>query len=122
MSYTTVSCYHGGMGMVVKWALSAIAIGIAAYLLPGVTVTPLAAVVLAVILGVINVFVKPVVHLLALPLTIVTLGLFALVINACFILLAAWLVPDFVVAGFWAALLFSIVLALLNAFFALWEK
>lgn len=101
------------------WIVSAIAIAISAYLLAGVTVTPLGAVVLAVVLGAINAFIKPVVKLLALPITVLTLGLFSLVINALFILLAAAIVPGFAVAGFWWALAFSVILALISAFFHL---
>lgn len=108
------------MMIIVNWILSAIAIGISAYLLPGVhiqggVVTPL---VLAVVLGLINAILKPILHLLALPITILTLGLFSLVINALLVLLAAQIVPGFSVDGFWWALLFSVVLSLVNSFFS----
>lgn len=105
--------------LLVHWIVSALAIGISAYLLPGVTVTLLGALVLAIVLGAINAFIKPIVKLLALPITILTLGLFSLVINALFILLAAAIVPGFMVAGFWWALAFSLILALVSAFFHL---
>lgn len=98
-----------------NWLISIVTILTAAYLLPGVTVTIVGAVVLAVVLGAINIFVKPIISILTLPLTIVTLGLFSLVINAGLILLAARIVPDFTVDGFWTALVFSIVVSLLNA-------
>ena len=97
--------------------VSIIAILIAVYLVPGTSVTIFGAVILAVVLGVINIFIKPVVKLIALPLTVLTLGIFSLVINAGFIMLAAWVVPDFYIAGFWVAFWFSIVLSLINAFF-----
>lgn len=106
----------------VHWIISALAIGVAAYLLPGVTVTVLGALVLAVVLGIINTFIKPVILLLTLPLTILTLGLFSLVVNALFILLAGLFVPGFHVAGFWWALLFALVLSLINAFFHVIER
>lgn len=99
--------------------VSIIAILIAVYLVPGTSVTLLGAVVLAVVLGIINIFIKPVIKLIALPITILTLGIFSLVINAAFILLAAWVVPSFYVAGFWTAFWFSIILSLINAFFHL---
>lgn len=106
------------MRMVVNWVVSALAIIITAYLLPGVHVSSLiTALVIAVVLGVINAFIKPIFVLLTFPITIMTLGLFGLVLNALFILLAAAIVPGFQVDGFWWALLFSIVLALINAFF-----
>lgn len=104
------------------WLLAAIAIGVAAYLIPGVAVTLLGALVLAVVLGIINTFIKPVITLLTLPITIVTLGVFSLVVNALFIMLAALLVPGFSVGGFWSALLFAIVLFLVNTFFHILSK
>ncbi len=97
--------------------VSAIAIIVTAYLLPGATVTPLGAIVLAVVLGIINIFIKPLVKIITLPLTIITLGLFSLVINALFIILASSVVPGFSVAGFWTAFWFSIILSLVNALF-----
>jgi putative membrane protein len=97
--------------------VSALAIIITAYLLPGAIVTLFSALVLAVVLGIINIFIKPFVKIISLPLTIVTLGLFSLVINALFILLADKIVPDFSVSGFWTAFWFSIVLSLVNALF-----
>jgi len=108
------------MGILVNWLLSAIAIGITAYLLPGVHIEggAVTVLVLAVVLGLINAILKPILHLLALPITILTLGLFSLVINALLILLAARIVPGFMVDGFWWALLFSIVLSLINSFFS----
>lgn len=104
------------------WIVSAIAIGIAAYLLPGVEVTLIGALILAVVLGIINLFVKPVIGLLTLPVNILTLGLFSLVINALLILLASVIVPGFHVDGFWAAFFFGILLALINALFHMGMK
>lgn len=102
---------------IIQWAVSAIAIGIAAFLLDGSTVTPVAAIVLAVVLALINVFIKPVINLLTLPLNIVTLGLFSLVVNALLIMLAAQIVPGFTVDGFWTALFFSIIVSLVTTLF-----
>ncbi len=97
--------------------VSTLAIIVTDYLLPGASVTLLGAVVLAIVLGVINVFIKPIVKMITLPITILTLGLFSLVINALFIMLSAKLVPGFIVAGFWSAFWFSIVLSLISALF-----
>lgn len=105
------------MKLITHLLVSTLAILIATYLLPGATVTFVSALVLAVVLGIINIFIKPVVKLIALPLTTVTLGLFSLVINALFILLAEKIVPGFNVAGFWTAFWFSIVLSLINSLF-----
>jgi putative membrane protein len=102
---------------ITHWLVSAIAILIAAYLIPGVTVTIFGALILAVVLGLINMFLKPILFVLTLPLTVVTLGLFSLVINALLIILASNIVPGFTVLGFWPAFWFAIVLSLVNFFF-----
>lgn len=104
------------MNTIIYWALSALAILIAAYILPGITVAGIIpALVLAIVLAVINTFIRPVLIALTLPLSVVTLGLFALVLNTLLIMLAAAVVPGVAVAGFWWALLFGIVLALVSA-------
>ncbi|KND49519.1 MAG: hypothetical protein AB203_00360 [Parcubacteria bacterium C7867-008] len=103
------------MMLIVHWIISAIAIVVSAYLIPGVEVTIVSALVLAVVLGIINIFLKPIVTLITLPINILTLGLFSLVVNALLILLAAQVVPDFSVTGFWPAFFFAIVLSLVNA-------
>ncbi len=88
---------------------------VAAYLLPGVRVDDFfAALVAAVVIGLINTFLRPVFILLTLPINILTLGLFTLVINALLIMLASSLVPGFQVANFGWAMLFSVVLFLVN--------
>lgn len=103
------------MGFFVSWLVSALAIVIAAYLLPGVKVSgPLAALITAAVLGLVNAVIKPVLLLLTLPINILTLGLFTLVINALLVLLTSALVPGFSVSGFWQALLFGLVLAVVN--------
>ena len=105
------------MSILINWVINALAILAAAYLLPGVHVTSfVSALVAAVVLGVINAFIKPVLLILTLPINILTLGLFTFVINAVVILLAANLVPGFTVDGFWWALIFSIVLSVINSF------
>ena len=107
----------------VHWLVSVLAIVIAAELVPGVAISLWGAVVLAVVLGIINLFIKPVLTILTLPLTIITLGLFSLVLNAGLILLADIVVSEFSVANFWIALLYSVVLSLINAvFFSLTSK
>jgi putative membrane protein len=84
--------------------------------LPGVIVEGfISALVLAVVLGAINMFLKPILVLLTLPINILTLGLFSLVINALLIMLASAIVPGFSVSGFWWALAFSLVLSIVTA-------
>lgn len=105
------------MSILINWVVSAFAILVAAYLLPGVTVSSFtSALVVAVVLGIINAFIKPVLIILTLPINILTLGLFTFVINALLIILVANLVSGFKVNGFWWALLFSIVLSVINSF------
>lgn len=101
----------------IHWIVSALAILIAAYLIPGIGVTLVGALILAVVLALINVFIKPFITLLTLPINIVTLGLFSLVINALIIMIAGQIVPGFTVDGFWAAFFFSIVVSLVTALF-----
>ncbi|MDO8522841.1 MAG: phage holin family protein [bacterium] len=102
---------------IIHWLVSAVAIGIAAYIIPGVTVSPVGALVLVVVLALINIFIKPLIIILTLPINILTLGLFTFIINALLIMLAGFIVPGFAVAGFWPAFLFAIVLTLVNWFF-----
>lgn len=104
------------------WIVTAVAIGIAAYLIPGIEVTLVGALVLAVVLGIINMFLKPVINLLTLPLNILTLGLFSLVVNALLVMLAGMVVPGFSVTGFWPAFFFAIVVALVSALFGAMTK
>jgi len=88
---------------------------ITSYLLPGVHVNNfLTAVILSVVLALMNVTLKPLLVILTIPITLVTMGLFLLVVNALLILIANAIIPGFVVDGFWWALLFSLVLWLVN--------
>lgn len=108
------------MRLILNWLVSAVAIVIAAYLLPGVHVSGfVVALILAVVLGAINAFLKPLLVLLTLPVTVMTFGLFVLVINALLVMLAGAVVSGFAVDGFWWALAFSVVLSLVNAVFSM---
>jgi putative membrane protein len=90
---------------------------ITAYLLPGVKVDGfLTAIVVAVVLGIVNMFIKPILLLLTFPLTILSLGLFYFVINALMVLLVSAIVPGFKVSGFFWALIFSLVLSIVSSF------
>jgi putative membrane protein len=98
------------LGRLVVTALAAL---IVAYLLPGVKIESAGyAFLLAAVLALLNAFVKPLLVFLTLPFTIITLGLFLIVINALIILLADKMLPGFEVGGFWWAVLFSIILSL----------
>lgn len=84
-----------------------------AHFMPGVSVNSfMTALIVALVLGLLNIFIKPILVLLTLPATIFTLGLFLLVINAIIILLCDELVAGFNVSSFWSALLFSLILSL----------
>lgn len=106
------------MNLFIKLLLRTIIILIAAYILPGVGVDGFfAASVVAIVLAIVNTIVKPILVFLTLPATLITLGLFLLVINALMISLVDVLVPGFHVDGFWWALLFSVVISILSSFF-----
>ncbi|MBI4053984.1 MAG: phage holin family protein [Candidatus Doudnabacteria bacterium] len=105
------------MKILLKILLSALAVLVASYVLPGVRVESFTvALVVAVVLGLLNALVKPVLVVLTLPVTVVTLGLFLLVINAALVLIADRLVGGFSVSGFWWALVFSLVVSSVNWF------
>lgn len=101
--------------MLARLILSAVAVGITAYFMDSVTIEPWwVTVIVAVVLGLINAVVRPVVKLLSLPLTLLTLGLFALVVNGLMVMLCSYFVDGFKVDGLGAAILFSIILAVVN--------
>ncbi len=105
------------MRLILSLGINTFAVWVGTYLLKGVVVDGLlTAVVVAVVLGVINTFLKPVLVFMTLPITVVTFGLFLLVINALMILLVDKLVPGFEVQNFWWALLFSLIVSVVNAF------
>jgi putative membrane protein len=100
------------MNFIIVWLIATLAVIITAYILPGVKLSGFfAALVTALILGLVSTFVKPLLVLLTLPLNILTFGLFTFVINALMIMLTSAIVPGFQVDGFWWALLFSLVLS-----------
>ena len=97
--------------------LSSVAVFVTAQILPGVHLAGFGtAIAVAVVLGFINAFIRPVILLLTLPINILTLGLFTLVIMALMVMLVSMIVPGFVLDGFWYALIFALVLAFINAF------
>jgi putative membrane protein len=105
------------MHFLVKWLIYTLAIGITAYILPGVRLDGFfAALFTAMVLGLANGFIRPILFFFTLPLTILTLGLFIFVLNALMVLLVAAIVPGFQVAGFWWAVLFSLILSVVVFF------
>lgn len=110
------------MKFITKIVVSTLAILITTWFLPGVTITGesdasrfLTAIMVAVALAFLNTVLKPILAFLTIPITILTLGLFYLVLNAVIILLADKLVDNFHVKGFWTALLFSLILSLVTS-------
>lgn len=106
------------MNVIIRFLLNGLAVLLGAYILPGVDVDGYGtALLVALIISIANIVVKPILIVLTIPITILTLGLFLLAINAIIILMVDWLVDDFYVANFWWALLFSLVLAIFNSIF-----
>jgi putative membrane protein len=102
------------------WLVNTIALAAVAYLMPSITIqSPGAAIVAALVLGLVNAVLRPILVLFTLPVTVLTLGLFIFVLNGLLFWAVASLVPGFNVAGFWSgmlgAILFSIVSWLLSA-------
>ncbi|MBI4839546.1 MAG: phage holin family protein [candidate division NC10 bacterium] len=101
---------------VIRWVATALAIGVAAQVLPGIQLDGLwAASVAALLLGLVNVTLRPILLLLTLPLTVVTLGLFALVVNGAMLALVASVVKGVHVAGFGSAVLGAILISLVGS-------
>ena len=105
------------MNFIAKIAITAIAVLAAAYLFPEAYVVAswITALVVALVLGLLNAIVKPILIILTLPITFVTLGLFLLVINALMIMMADYFVTGFTVTSFWWALALSLFISLLNS-------
>ncbi|HYF04798.1 MAG TPA: phage holin family protein [Patescibacteria group bacterium] len=107
------------MNPLVNILLRTLAVGVAAFITPGVVITSIfSAIVVAIIIALLNHYLKPLLIILTLPVTLITLGLFILVINAFMVWLTSAIVPGFEVTGFWSAVLFSILLTLFNWAFA----
>lgn len=97
------------------WLMAALSLVITSYIVPGIVVKSfVAAAIAAVILGLVNAIVKPILTILTLPITVLSLGLFLFVVNAITLSLAGFLSPGFDVNGFWPALFGSIVLSLVS--------
>jgi putative membrane protein len=103
------------MSFLIHWLVVAVALWIAAYLIPGVVIRDYTALAIgALVLGLVNALVRPILVLLTLPITIVTLGLFYFVVNGIAFALAAALVPGFDVASFGRAILGALVVSVVS--------
>jgi putative membrane protein len=102
--------------ILIVWLATVFGLGIATLITPGINAKSLVTfIIAATVLGLINAFIRPVLWLLTAPLSVLTFGLFVLVINALMIMLAAALVPGFEVRGFGSALLAAIIMAVIGA-------
>jgi len=103
------------MRFLIRLVVNAAAVFLAANLVPGIAVSSFGVALLAgLILGLVNAVIKPVLFVLTLPFTIVTLGLFIFIVNAICLALVAWLVPGFTISSFWSALVGAIVISLVS--------
>ena len=101
--------------IIIRWLIITLAILLSTILIPGIRADSLPTVIIAAgLLGLINISIKPVLIILTLPLTIITLGLFSFIINAFLLKLVAYFVTGFEVDGFLAALLGALVISLVN--------
>lgn len=105
--------------LVLRWAGLALAVWLAASLVPGVHVRGglLTTLWVALLFGLVNAFLGPILRVLSFPLTFLTLGLFALVVNAALVGVTAWLSAKFDVDGFWSAFLTALVISLVSMVF-----
>ena len=100
-------------GFVVRLLITALGLWVADQLLSGIAITGTGALIIsALLLGIINAVIRPIILILTLPLTVLTLGLFILVVNGISLAIAAWLVPGFHVAGLWSATIGAIIVGL----------
>lgn len=102
------------MTLFIHWLVSSLAIMVTALIIPGASVGFGSSLLAAIILGLVNIFIKPILVFLTLPVNILTLGLFSLVINGVVIMIVSALTPGFKVGGFGTAILFALVLAIIN--------
>jgi putative membrane protein len=103
------------VGFLLRAAIAALGLWVASQLLDGLHfATPSKLLLAAVLLGIVNAFVRPLAFILTLPITIVTLGLFLLVLNAGMVALVAWVVPGFTIAGFWTAVGAAIIVSIVS--------
>ena len=103
------------MSLILQWLVLSLAIMIMAWIVPGIVVSNfLTAMFAGVVIALINIFIKPVLLLLFLPINILSLGIFVLIINAVLLLFVAYLVPGVTIAGFWSAFAGAIILSLLT--------
>lgn len=110
---------QSGFFKAVMWIfVNTLSLFIVEFLLPGFIISNLATgIVAAIVIGMINTYIRPIIQLITLPLSILTLGIFAFLINVFMLIVASWIVPGFEITDFWTAVLASILLTLIGWFF-----
>ncbi len=109
--------------LILKWVVFALIISFVGWLTPGLEIDGfLTAMIAAVVITLINAFIKPVIMLLTLPINIFTLGIFTLVINALLFMFAAYLVPGIELEGFWSALIASILISIFSVILSIFKS
>jgi putative membrane protein len=100
-------------GFLLRLLITALGLWVADRLLPGIAITGTGSLIIsALLLGLVNAVIRPVILILTLPLTVITLGLFVLIVNGISLAIAAWLVPGFHIVGLWSATLGAIIVGL----------
>jgi putative membrane protein len=100
-------------GFFIRWLITALGLWVTDRLLPGIVITGTGSLIVsALLLGFVNAVIRPIILILTLPLTVLTLGLFVLIVNGISLGIAAWLVPGFHIAGLWSATLGAIIVGL----------
>jgi putative membrane protein len=103
------------VGFLLRAAIAALGLWVASEILDGLVFeSPAKLIVAALMLGVVNAFVRPLAFILTLPLTVLTLGFFLLVLNAGMVALVAWIVPGFEISGFWTAVGAALIVSLVS--------
>ena len=117
-------CYSLAMNIIIRLLLNGLAVALTSYLLkPNVSIDGfMTAVIVAIVLALINTFIKPIITLLTLPINLLTLGLFTFIINGVFILMVSAMVSGFHVENFGWAVLFSIVLTIISSILGVFVK
>ena len=114
----------GAVKFIISWVVTVLGVGAAVWIVPGITViganTTLSVVLLALVLSLINISIKPILQMLSLPITVLTLGIFYLIVNALMLELAAWATTGIFgsgiqLAGFGSALLGSIIISIVSS-------
>jgi putative membrane protein len=111
------------IGIIISFIASAATLFITAKIVPGFEISDFnTLIVAAIVFGIINAIIKPVLKIISLPITLITLGIFAIIINAFCVALAAWFVPGFEISGILPAIIGAIVISIVSALIGFFTK